>query len=611
MILTSLHVKNFRSLRDIAIPVHELTVLIGENDAGKSSILDVLDIVLNDETPEMRDFFRSADGKTAEKIEVELSFDVEWSTLSETERAYIAPDGKIHIRREYTTNSKTLEYRGEKCEDERLNGDLSKLRVSDLDEIMQEYGIVLSERPNKQQRVEAIETYRKAAPKTECWMDAPTSIWNLLPRFDRYRSIDYREPAEFIQKTLQSVYEDTIFETTEEGGKILVADLSRLEEQVTISINSRVTQLLDHVRLYDERVQDIDYQPRVDFSRGLKLGNFRVDIGTGLTYLSNTGDGTKRRVFMAVLDWDREIAQTRTSRRSIIRGYDEPDTNLHYEAQRKMYNAISGVALAPGFQALICTHSLTLIDHAPARSINVLTRDPSSGITDISYLEVEEEDADVEEFLCGLARELGLSNTVLFYERCYILIEGATEENALPLLYHKMFTRFPIDDGIRLINLEGKSARRPILRILGQNRSDITLSLIDSDAKPFFENELAVVEFKADIDHVIWIGVKEFEDAFSDEVICRCLDRQWSRQDERSWRAEDIQPLRERARTSTRNKDKFSDNLIKMVNRETLGGITASKPELGRAIGRTCTVEDIPQPIRELFTKAREIAHCS
>ena len=40
--LTSLVVRNYRSLKEIDVALHPLTVLVGENGTGKSNLIDVL-----------------------------------------------------------------------------------------------------------------------------------------------------------------------------------------------------------------------------------------------------------------------------------------------------------------------------------------------------------------------------------------------------------------------------------------------------------------------------------------------------------------------------------------------------------------------------------------
>ena len=43
--ITRLQVKNYRSIEEIDLPLSPLTVLVGKNGAGKSTILDVLAFV--------------------------------------------------------------------------------------------------------------------------------------------------------------------------------------------------------------------------------------------------------------------------------------------------------------------------------------------------------------------------------------------------------------------------------------------------------------------------------------------------------------------------------------------------------------------------------------
>lgn len=54
--LTELGVKNFRSLEDIHVPLSPLTVLVGPNGVGKTSILRAIDTVLGDAWPSLRSF---------------------------------------------------------------------------------------------------------------------------------------------------------------------------------------------------------------------------------------------------------------------------------------------------------------------------------------------------------------------------------------------------------------------------------------------------------------------------------------------------------------------------------------------------------------------------
>jgi hypothetical protein len=72
MILKKIHVKNFRSIRDVAVDVQDQLAIVGGNGSGKSSILRALERFFGQSTSvELDDFFAR---KTDEPIEIGLTF---------------------------------------------------------------------------------------------------------------------------------------------------------------------------------------------------------------------------------------------------------------------------------------------------------------------------------------------------------------------------------------------------------------------------------------------------------------------------------------------------------------------------------------------------------
>lgn len=604
MILTKLEAENFRCLKCVSLPMHKLTTLIGENDSGKSSALDLLEMVLGDQSPDDNDYYRNEDGVPAEHITVTLTFELDDADRPAAE-TFVAEDGLLHLRKVFSATTSETCYKGQQFLDDRLCQNFKGMTAGQLDQVLEELELEHQGRLNKNQRLELIEAHKQQAPTREDWIPIqPSTIREILPRFERYRAIDYQSPESLVQKTLQSVYESTIFETRDDGQRQPVGSLRTLKDKIEVEINAKVGELLVFVQRYNERVRQIKYDPTIDFSRGLRAGEFLMDDGRGLHYLSKSGDGTKRRMFIATLDWDRQVMSEQVGvTRPIIRGYDEPDVNLHYEAQRMMYQTISDIVQQEGsrVQAIICTHSLTMIDRAPATSINLLNLS-ENGCTSASFLRTDN-DPEIEEFLHLLASELGITNTMVFYERCYVIIEGPTEENALPVLYRKLHKRSPLEDGIRFINIEGKGGRKGLLKLLGKNRQAITLSLLDPDTDLIPELQAADFEQQVLDQQVFYIGEHEFEDAFSDEVLCLCLEQVWPRADGADWTPEHLRPLRENA-----DKKKFSDALLGMVYQSSETGPECKKPVLGVELAKRCSVEAIPEPITRLFKRAREVA---
>ena len=605
MQLITIEVRNFRCLKDVKIPFRELTVLIGENDAGKSTVLDLLDLILNERQPEDGDYYYYDSGNVnpesqAEKIEAILTFrPYSDQTISEE---FLSPDGFFRLKKQFTKQSEETWYNGRCFDQEVLNQDLPSLKVSDLDSIMQDVGIVVEGRLNKEEKIQRIQDYKQHTSFHVDWLSVRQSaLRGFLPRFERYRSLDYQDPASVVMKTLRTVYESRLFETDENGARQPIASLRNLKTDIETELNKKVSELLRYVQRYNQRIQRLEFSPTIDFSGGLKSGQFSIDDGNGLHWLNKCGDGTKRRLFMAFFDWEKEILGGQQTH-PLLRGYDEPDVNLHYEAQRHIYRTISEMVYHENsrIQAIVCTHSLTMIDHAPATSINLL-RLRGCGMTEVNYLDTLE-DQDVEDFLVYLAAELGITNSVLFYERCYIIIEGQTEENALPIFYHRLYDHSMIEDGICLINIEGNGGKKGLLKLLGKNRQQLTIAFLDSDTQT--NQDFIRAGFTRDqaADYLILIGNKEFEDAFSDEAICSCLNSVWPRIDNELWASEHLLGIRNEP------KKKFSDQLMGLIYQNSKSDVPNTKPVYGQKLASICPIEMIPEQIKHLFNRARDIA---
>lgn len=65
MKLIRLRIRNFRCFKDeISIDFDDIAALIGKNDSGKSTIMEALDIFLNDKDPDKDDASKNGDPST-------------------------------------------------------------------------------------------------------------------------------------------------------------------------------------------------------------------------------------------------------------------------------------------------------------------------------------------------------------------------------------------------------------------------------------------------------------------------------------------------------------------------------------------------------------------
>jgi predicted ATP-dependent endonuclease of OLD family len=111
--------------------------------------------------------------------------------------------------------------------------------------------------------------------------------------------------------------------------------------------------------------------------------------------------------------------------------YDEPDTHLDYHHQRKVMKLIREQSALEHVNVLVATHSMNLIDGVD--------------ISDVVHLKLVEERTVLERlqdnehniidgYLGTLSASLGLRNSVLLHERCFLAVEGETEQQAFPVL---------------------------------------------------------------------------------------------------------------------------------------------------------------------------------
>ena len=617
MKLQEIHVKNFRCLRDLRIRFQEdLTILIGENDAGKSSLLDILEMVLtapherSPRVPEEADYYR--DPRTEQRartVEVKLTFATRDPEASPSE------DGFLHLKVTYPLGGgPRFEVERQVYENEALNKsetELERMKVSKLNDLLEhELGLDPNAYKNKREKVQAIVEKRRTLSRRMRWVQInhrELATYE-IPRIERYKAIDYSQPEQIVQKTLKRVYEELVYAPGRDSRQ-LREKLASFEAAARAKINTKVKELEKYIRRHLRSFTTLGYEPHFRFEDAYKGGEFLLDLGRGLHHSSRIGDGTKRRLLMAVLEWDQEIQRELPRKVPIIRAYDEPDTNLHYNAQKQFFRTIRNLTQEnENVQVVLCTHSVIMVDAAPSTSI-VLMRLDDHGVTTTESLDVAN-DQETLDFLVNVAEQLGLTNSVLFYERCYLLVEGETEAAALPILYRRLYDRSMREDGIVLINLRGYGGNPGFLSLM-KNKHHMVVSLLDADAiEEQRERMMSNGWTEEQVDQVLMaIGNNEFEDAFDDRVWARVLNQveDWRRKDGEVWQASHIQEIREQAR---QNREKFSSLLSIEIGRaarckESL----RSKPRLGEALARGLDPEhEMPDPIRNAFERARQIA---
>ena len=472
MLLKYISIRNFRCYENISeVPIHRLTVFIGENDAGKTCILDALEVLLTSRAPVVGDFLKRVNGDVEQTIIIEGKFQLE--NYDDLPEDFLAVDGKTCIlRKTFTVGNAKFEVNGRGYHDPRWSN-FSKQSAQIQKELLQSVNI--DPAGNGEQRfeqfnqAEANGLLQKEPMVLEIRLP---DISDHLPRFERISSTDYHHPDTMVQRTFQAVVDSFIRpENPETGERELRQDLKVLKSQIKEALDNKTEQMLGTLQQGNPRLISIEVSPNIDFSRSVTATNLTLNLGQGHQLVSAYGEGTKKKLWMGLLDWEKQT-QNELRDISVIRVYDEPDVNLDYAAERKLFSNIIDATRADNSrtQAIICTHAVTLVDRAPGHSINLISV-CEDGNRQLKYIN-SDTDGELEDFLATVGRSVGLTNSSLFFERAFLVVEGESEENALPILYRNLYGRSLIEDGIVLVPLFSCGAWKAILNLLNKHKED-------------------------------------------------------------------------------------------------------------------------------------------
>ena len=312
MKLKYVKIENFRAIKNSTIRLHELTAVVGENDSGKTAVLRALNCFFNFEYEE-HDFQNGVHQfalRTITKITLVFSEVPDKPEYHE----YIDTNGEMHIRFTYNY-SKSTPGRRLVCD---VNGTSKPLDASFIDVLKQDIDYVYIPANRSSKDIE--------------WSE---------------RSIFSRLVTRYIENYTKN--RDTLSQKAITAG-------DRIIEQVLRRLSVDLTEL----NMYDDVGQyRINYRQAIDyhiFLDKLGLDIFNPDSSKSLP-VSEYGSGIKS---LTVIALHRMFANLNNV--SIILGIEEPETNLHPQAQRMLINSLKNSRQSCETQAIFATHSTVIVD---------------------------------------------------------------------------------------------------------------------------------------------------------------------------------------------------------------------------------------------------------
>lgn len=374
MKLIRLRIRNFRCFKDeISIDFGDITALIGKNDSGKSTIMEALDIFLNDKDPDKDDASKNGDPKDLtiicefSDLPYELVLDDESPTTLQNE-FLVNTNGNLEIHKQYSG-----ELQKPKCKSisayalhPTVEGadDLLQLKIADLKRRAKELGIEIS---NIDQRVNAqirqairehfddLRLQEKLVPLNN---DNAKKIWielrKYLPAFALFKSDR--------QSTDQDPEaQDPLKAAVKEAIKSKEAELSQIMEYVEREVKKIADATLDKLREMDSSLAT-QLNPKFTPPRWDSLFKASITSDDEIP-INKRGSGVKRLILLSFFRAKAEQIAQETQHSHIIYAIEEPETSQHPHNQRMLLRALTD--LSSESQVIISTHTPMLARALP------------------------------------------------------------------------------------------------------------------------------------------------------------------------------------------------------------------------------------------------------
>lgn len=574
MKLKRLEVNGFRSLAQFHIAFdNDMTVVVGENDAGKTSLIECLKVVTQGRQVGIDDFTH---GSNQLLISVEIDNFVFRKEYEKNGATITEVPLKAHPTAEYVQRTRTRlldpSFDASTDDGQSFVRDVAKL-----------FGLTVRANSN----IENLKTQLVDKLNANGELVIESAVF---PKFNNIQ-LDGRHfenvPAFFKEVFLKEKQASIWQEQITEGTSIESFVRNHLEtysNEASVQIQERG--IINKLQLFLPELTEIKVEP-IFLARDLNVDAKVKFLENGNEIaIENKGDGTKRRMTMALLEFKKEQSRIPNDDQTIYL-LDEPDTHLHVRAQLDLVHTVEGFSTA-GNQVILTTHSPFIVNSAKPSQVRLLVM--SNGVTAIRSLTSDPSQSS------KILRALGIENTHLFFSRKIVIVEGETEEKFLPAQYLKLTNKTLSSGLIKAINVHG------VQNIVGFSRAILELHdpdqiyiLCDNDTSPELQeliNQLGVPQA-----HKFQVGTKEFEDAFHSSV----LQRVWAqyhvdcgRQAPEGWTEDAIEQVKTRC---VANGEKFS-TALRALNQ---GGKAMKKPIFGAALGERVEVHELPQQLRDLL----------
>ena len=394
MKIESLKIKNFRSYREETI-IHfdDLTVLVGKNDIGKSTILEALDIFFNDGNGVIKIEKTDLNIQAAKNGDSETIITVCFSELPESiiidstvqttlaSEYMLNPDGFLEVIKKYKNGGKPSVFIRAKHPTNVDCQDLLLKKNTELKRIIASKSIECENQSvNAIMRKSIWEHFAGDLNLKDIEIDVSKEdakkIWDKLSFYmpvyslfqsDRKNSDGDNEVQDPLKEAVKQIINDEELQKT----------LTSVAEVVETKLKEVSSRTLEKLREMDPAIAN-SLNPVIPTADKLKW----VDVFKAVSIsgdedipINKRGSGVKRLVLLNFFRAEAERRATEGNNTGIIYAIEEPETSQHFNNQRVLIRALRELSQAINTQIILTTHSPVIVKELDFKNLRLIYED--------------------------------------------------------------------------------------------------------------------------------------------------------------------------------------------------------------------------------------------
>lgn len=441
MKIKKIKLENLRTYKEeVSIELNNLTVFVGKNDAGKSTILEALDVFFNEGKGVIKIDKDDVNKKAIEEGKNEIKITVVFDNLPETltidstnstnltNEFLLNRDGQLEIIKIYPNSGKEKVFikanhpTNSNCSDLLLkkNVDLKKLLTDDIN--------CSDKTKNAEIRKAIWEHYKNSLDLQEIEIDATKedakNIWeqlrNYMPLYalfqsDRKNSDGDGEIQNPIKIAVQEILKD----------ENLIHTLNDVALQVEKKLKEVSSKTLEKLKEMNPEIAN-SLNPVIPTAESLKWADVFKSVsitGDEDIPINKRGSGVKRLILLNFFRAEAERRMKEANVPNIIYAIEEPETSQHQNHQRKLIEAFIELSKTDNTQILLTTHSPSVVKLLDFENIKLIKDSdkkevcdvkkadlPYPSLNEVNYLAFNESDEEYHNELYGFIESEELLN---------------------------------------------------------------------------------------------------------------------------------------------------------------------------------------------------------